>query len=584
MPHTSLNPLENLQVDALLARGFQAHRHGNLDTAEACYRMALEKESGSGQALYLLGLARADRANWSQAESLIHRALRHLPEDASILSNLAAAQLAQDKARTAEETLRHALKLMPGHVECLVRLGIALRKQGRPQDALEPLREALTKKPDHPRARDTFANVLEDLTERALAGREITSASTFLSELEKFRPDHVKTLLLKGNFCLASGELAVAEKYYRQVLRVCPEEPDAYSNLGSVLAAHLDLDGAMTSFNRALSIRPNHSEYRFNRSLIYLIRGEFEKGWIDYDQRRLPNGCIAEGEWLLSTPDSIKGKRVLVFTEQGFGDSLQFARYLPMLKAAGAHVSLVCQPELRALFESSFELDGYQGNCCGAWDVRIPLLSLPRFFATDFGSIPAGVPYLFPPRKYIWTSTDMAGVESLRIGIFWKGRKMHRSRYNRRRCSPQDFCDLANLPGVKCYSLQKEEGEGVQRCDPPIVDLAPGLGDFADTAAAIAQLDLIISVDTAVAHLAGAMGKPVWTLLPYSPDWRWLLGCEDSPWYPTMRLWRQPSPGDWNSIFTKIKEAVCQLTRKSHILRNVRHTNRGRWHMGGEMS
>jgi Flp pilus assembly protein TadD len=565
MPHTSPNSLENLQVDALLARGFQAHRHGNLDTAEACYRMALEKESESGQALYLLGLARADRANWSQAESLIHRALKHIPEDASVLSNLAAAQLAQDKARTAEETLLHALTLMPGHVECLVSLGIALRKQGRPLDALEPLHEALTKVPDHSRARGTLANVLEDLTHRALASRNVTSASTYLSELEKFRPDHTKTLLLKGNFCLASGELAAAEKYYRQVLRVCPEEPDAYSNLGSVLAARLDLEGAMTSFNRALSIRPNHPEYRFNRSLIHLIRGEFEKGWIGYDQRRLPNGSTAEGAWLQSTPDNIKGKRVLVYTEQGFGDSLQFARYLPMLKAAGAHVFLVCQPELRALFESSFQLDGYQDNCCGVWDVRISLLSLPRFFATDVSSIPALVPYLFPPRKRILTSTDMADDKSLKIGVFWQGRKMHGSRYNRRRCSPQDFYDLGNLPGVKCYSLQKEEEEGDQKCDPLIVDLAPGLGDFADTAAAIAQLDLIISVDTAVAHLAGAMGKPVWTLLPYSPDWRWLLGCEDSPWYPTMRLWRQPSPGDWNSIFTKIKGAVCQITKNGTL-------------------
>jgi len=556
MPHISLNSPENLQVDALLARGFQAHRHGNLDKAEACYRMALEKESGSGQALYLLGLAMADRAKWSEAESLIHRALRHLPEDASILSNLAAAQLAQDKAKTAEETLRHALKLMPGHVECLISLGIALRKQGRPQDALEPLREALSKEPDRPRARATFANVLEDLIHRVLASRDVTSASTYLSELEKFRPGHVKTLLLKGNFCLASGELAAAEKYYRQVLRVCPEEPDAYSNLGSVLAARLDLEGAITSFNRALSIRPNHPEYRFNRSLIYLIRGEFEKGWIDYDQRRLPNGCIAEGEWLQSTPDNIKGKRVLVFTEQGFGDSLQFARYLPMLKAAGAHVSLVCQPELRALFELNFGLDGYQEDFSGVWDVRIPLLSLPRFFLTDLSSVPASVPYIRPDSARVSLFDDVGAQGCLNVGIVWQGRLTHPNDYNRS-CCLEHFCELVKLPGFRSFSLQKGKGEDeLQESALPICNLAPRLHDFADTAAAVAKLDLIISVDTAVAHLAGAMGKPVWTLLPFSPDWRWLLHRQDSPWYPSMRLFRQDWPGDWAGVFDQLRELL----------------------------
>ncbi|MFH1673061.1 MAG: tetratricopeptide repeat protein [Pseudomonadota bacterium] len=577
-------PLESPQIDSLLAKGFEAHRSGDLDAAETCYRMVLEKEPDSGQALYLLGLAKAAWEDWTEAENLIRRSLRILPENADMLANLAATQLALDKADMAEKNLRRALVLSPDHVESRVNLGIALRKQGRPQEALKPLREALKKAPNHPRAQDTIANALEDLSRHALDARDLSAASSYLSELEKCRPHHVNTLLLRGNLSLADGDIDGAENSYRKSLSLDPEEPDAHANLGSVMAARLNLDEAISDFDRAIALQPNSSEYRFNRSLIYLLRGDFKKGWVDYDQRRLPDGSLAEGEWLQFTPDTISGMRVLVFAEQGFGDSLQFVRYLPMLKATGAEVHLVCQPELRALFESSVHIDGFPEDFSGDWDIRIPLLSLPRFFSTDLDSIPGAVPYLFPDQKRMPAFADVANETPVKLGIFWQGRKMHRNRFNRRSCSPQDFCDLGTLSGVKLYSLQKGEGgKMLDLKDVPVFNLAPRMRDFADTAAAVASLDLIISVDTAVAHLGGAMGKPVWTLLPYSADWRWLLGREDTPWYPTMRLWRQPEPGDWESVFVKVKEALSELVHKTHVRENMVHGNHIRYHMDREM-
>jgi hypothetical protein len=261
---------------------------------------------------------------------------------------------------------------------------------------------------------------------------------------------------------------------------------------------------------------------------------------------------------------SLNGKTILVHTEQGFGDSIQFVRYLPMVKAQGGRVIFECQQSLCRLLRSCNGIDEIiektSANKLSIQpDVHVHLLDLPGIFGTTLNSIPTNIPYITPDPILVdqWASRLNVD-EGFRISIVWAG-SPHHARDRNRSCSLADFANLAKVPGLPFYSLQKGY-VSIKPDNPPmgikIVNLDNELHDFADTAAVIANLDLVISVDTAVAHLTGAIGKPVWTLLPFAPDWRWLLKRNDSPWYPTMRLFRQNQPDDWTEVFEQVREKL----------------------------
>lgn len=373
------------------------------------------------------------------------------------------------------------------------------------------------------------------------------------------------------NFSLllaAQQRFAEAETSCRQALRFAPGAPDAWSQLGVLLACRKREAEAEQCYRTALTLAPEHGAARFNLAYLLLRHGDYEKGWECFEAR----DWYAVLERELPLPrwqgETLAGKTILIGLEAGHGDMIQFCRYAAQLKAAGARrVSLLCHPPLARLLRTLPGVDELialgDGSPDPHWDYWTPPLSLPRRFATRLDSIPAELPYLAadPAAAAAWAAR-LAGYPGLRVGLVWKGNPRFENDSERSLPSLQTLAKLGQIPGVSFFSLQKGAGEDEAQAPPfPLVDLAAHLGDFADTAAIIANLDLVISVDTAVAHLSGALGKPCWILLPdFKTDWRWLTEREDSPWYPgVVRLFRQPPGGGWSPVVTALAEALAGL-------------------------
>ncbi len=303
-----------------------------------------------------------------------------------------------------------------------------------------------------------------------------------------------------------------------------------------------------------------------NRSFVLLLTKNFEEGLPEYEWRSRATNCTTHAfqqpGWD-GTP--LNGKSILVHAEQGFGDTIQFVRYLPMVQAKGGHMILECQNSLFHLLKNNagvYDVIERTPDCKSLdhIDVHVPLLSLPGIFGTKLDTIPSVVPYIMvdPGLVKQWR-TRLSHNDAYKVGIVWAGNPLHKYVYYKRSCSLADFAPLVDIPGLVFYSLQKGPAS-VEANDPPkgmnIINLVDELNDFTDTAAVIANLDLVISIDTSVAHLAGAIGKPVWNLLSFVPDWRWLLDRDDSPWYPGMRLFRQTQLNNWEGVFKQVKMAL----------------------------
>lgn len=314
---------------------------------------------------------------------------------------------------------------------------------------------------------------------------------------------------------------------------------------------------AINIYQRIIAANPADADAHACLGICRLLIGDFQGGWPEYEWR-LKTRSMAEPpsgrpRW---NGESLKNKTILVEAEQGHGDTIQFVRYLPRIKSLGATIVIGCQPALHRLLAESIAVDQIlnQGDLAPPFDIETTLLSLPGIFQTSLETIPAEVPYLRIPQgsgaRAITVVTQYSG--SLRVGIVWSGgihtKNPHRS------VGLEQFSVLFGTAGTKFFSLQKGDAMTELNMVPQniIDDLGPYLADFSDTAAVIQELDLVISVDTAVAHLAGALGKPIWVLIPFASDWRWMLEREDSPWYPTMRLFRQPKPGDWASVIRRV--------------------------------
>jgi hypothetical protein len=327
------------------------------------------------------------------------------------------------------------------------------------------------------------------------------------------------------------------------------------------------IQDAINVYEHLIAANPNDADAHTCAAMCHLLLGDFRRGWPEYEWRLKTN-------YMTETPTgkprwdggSLENKVILIEAEQGHGDTVQFVRYLRDVKARGGTVILGCQPALRSLLAGCAGVDRIvsQGDLAPPYDVETTLLSLPGIFQTSLDTIPADVPYLRVPQsagaQAVTTIARYTGV--LRVGLVWAGGIHTKNRH--RSLTLGQFRNLFGIEGTKFFSLQKGDAVADLKSFPQdiIVDLDHYLGEFADTAATIQALDLVISVDTAVAHLAGALGKPVWTLIPFAPDWRWMLNREDSPWYPTMRLFRQPAPGDWSSVITRLKAQLTALVQE----------------------
>lgn len=426
--------------------------------------------------------------------------------------------------------------------------------------------EILSQVPDQPDAIH-FLGVIAD------SRGDYEFAKEYIGKAIKLMPDNPACYTNLGNVFQRQEEYSTALKYYQKALHLDSRNKMALNNIGAVYMKTGKLEQAISHLSSALNMDPDYVDAHWNLSLSLLLNGEIEQGFKEYEwrwkrtdisKRDIDDKTLWKGE-------PLNGKTILVYEEQGLGDAFQFVRYLPMLKDDGARIILeVSQPLMRlfskldcvdklwvkSIRESTKDIDRF--------DFHIPILGLPSIHKSSIETIPLNVPYLtvHPAIVSSWGNW-MMDVKGFRVGIVWAGNPNHKNDHNRS-CLLSRFKELSDLPGVELISLQKEKYDKWTDVEPLSVvaqDMSEDLDDFTDTAAAIENLDLIISVDTAVVHLAGALGKKVWVLLPFLPDWRWMLDRTDSPWYPSMRLFRQKSRGDWSSVFKELKKELQEVAK-----------------------
>lgn len=613
-------------VENAIDEGLRAHSAGRLAEAEAIYRRILKDHPDHPGALHLLGVALSQQGNKPAAIGYISRAVALNPEDPDFQANLGLAYLENGEATQAAAACQRALKLKPDHIDALHQLGNALRHLGRLEESIEPLQRAIALRPDFTMAMTNLADALRKLNRNAEADAFTEKILTFhpddlsalacrgesllqrkkprqaaelfrgivekwpnewvghnglgvalcqLGKIEEAIPECEKATALApghpgpwnnlGFARVGKGLIEDGIECYRKSLAIRPDSADTHNNLASAFLAKLDLEAAMRSYTDALYFQPDHADAHWNRALLDLLRGDFERGWVEYEWRwlKFPEFRRHFRQPLWDGFD-ISGKTILLHAEQGFGDTIQFVRLAPLVAERGATVNLECPRELEGLLQ---HVDGVARTFTGGdklppFDVHCPLMSIPRALRLTSENIPNAVPYLHADSNLIksWAARIRPHAGKFNIGIVWAGAPIHR-RDAERSIPPAVFAPLSKIDGVQLFSLQKDALTGAAT-DLPLVDLTRGLHDFADTAALMMNLDLIIGVDTAVVHLAGALGRKVWTLLPFSPDWRWLLNRDDSPWYPTMRLFRQTAPGDWNGPLGRVTEALATESQR----------------------
>lgn len=408
-----------------------------------------------------------------------------------------------------------------------------------------------------------------------LEAKELEAQSVWLSviatgtleEIDIWTEELIKTLEAEAIYRLQLGNLRQSESIFYQILELKPNSTNALVNLGFIFEEQGKLDEAISCYQQAIKLEPVHVLANWNRVLAMLRAGNLECGFAEFEWRWRFIGAVRPFFFqCLWDGSSLDGKTIFIHAEGGFGDAIQFARYIPLVaKQHKCRIIFECREPLRMLMKSVSGINQLivEGEELPHFHVHAPLMSLPRILKTTLETIPAEVPYISFTASPIKLETLLE--KPMKVGIVWAGEPANPQDY-KRSCSLSHFLELLNLPGITFYSLQK--GSRVKDLEQLpykglLQDLSDQLADFADTAAVVAQLDLVITVDTAVAHLAGALGQPVWVLLSFVPDWRWMMDREDSPWYPTMRLFRQKEPGDWVGVFERVGEALKDLV--SHL-------------------
>lgn len=455
---------------------------------------------------------------------------------------------------------RLSLERFPWNVVLLNGLGLVLLDAGRPAEACPVFDSAVRLSPHTPALVFNLGNALR------AAGDSLAAIGSYerAISLGLDMPEVYNNLGVSLQECDRWHDALGA---FTQALSRNPRYLPALANSGHALIQVGRPEEAVEILRTAISLQPAYADAHWLLSHALLVTGQWPEGWEEYEWRWHRMKAVTyhrgrpESRW---KGEDIAGKTILLYAEQGIGDAVQFARYIPLVKARGAKVILECHAELVPLLEGVEGVSAAyaRGASEPPHDVACPLLSLPSVLRTTVESIPGNVPYVRPDaeRAVHWRELLEPLTGALRVGLVWAGNAGH-TNDRRRSLLLEELTPLASVPGVRFVSLQKS-APGDSRCANsnrfPLVDWASELHDFADTAALISELDLVIAVDTAVAHVAGALGIPVWMLVPFSPDWRWLLRRTDSPWYPSMRLFRQPSGGDWCAVV----EDVCALLRR----------------------
>jgi tetratricopeptide (TPR) repeat protein len=540
-------------AEALHNRGNVLKGLGRPEEALDSYDRALAVRPGFVQALQNRAHVLKELGRLEDAIASYNEALSIRPDDAEALNIRAAALLEQGRPREALSSCDGALAIRPDFVEALNNRAVALGQLGRPDEALTSFDRALELKPDYVPALSNRGKTLLDIYRAERSDEALASYDRALA----IKPDDAGLLINRAHVLAQLGRPQDALASSDRALAIRPGSAEALNNRAVALVGLSRLEEALASHAAAVAARPDFAEAHWNEALCRLALGDYATGWEKYEWRwrckfmAKAKRDFVEPLWL--GKEDLSGKTVFLHAEQGLGDTLQFCRYAPAVAAKGATVTLGVPAPLISLLRTLPGVERVVSEYDPSWnfDFHCPLMSLPLAFATRVETIPAPVPYLWanPFRVAAWRER-LAKLDGIKVGLVWAGSGKVRV-VDLRLTRLEQMRLLGAVDGVSLVSLQKGEPASQTRPPPPglaIHDWTDELADFADTAALIEALDLVISVDTAVAHLAGALGKPVWVLLHNSPDWRWLLEREDTPWYPTMRLFTQPSPGDWDSV------------------------------------
>jgi tetratricopeptide (TPR) repeat protein len=635
LTHAPQRLADSAKVQRLLEEAVRHHDGVRLDEAKQLYQRILAADAAHAKSLHGLGLIARQTGDFEGAIRWIGQAISADPNEAAYHFSLggvlqgqrrfddafaefkealalspnraethnaiAAIMQLQGKLQEAKTHYERAVALQPAYAAAFCNLGVVLQNLGDPDGSVACQRKAIALRPDLAEAHNNLGLVLRQQG-------KLDEARTHYDRAVNLRPNYVeahcnlavllrqqdrleeslacllKSLELRPNFAPAfdnlgntlrdMGRLDESAASHQQALAIAPNYAKAHNNLGVTLRKQGKLSEARASHNRALELEPAVPDFRWNLSLIDLLEGKFEAGWKGYESRHERGvhrpRSFPKPQWY---GEPLNGARILLHSEQGLGDSLQFLRYVPMVSAAGGTVILDVPASLRRL---AAQLPGVHalttnGQPLPAFDCHAPLMSLPLAFQTSLDSIPTQVPYFTVPEDALRAVEDLEWNDTkLRVGLVWSGnpictedriRSVHLSHFQP--FLGIDGCEFFSLQmGAAASQLEASELGAMQE---RITDLRFAIKDFADTAALMTHLDLVITADTSVAHLAGAQAKPTWTLIPFSPDWRWLLEREDSPWYPTMRLFRQPKFGDWQSVMDRVhSELAKQVELKQH--------------------
>ncbi len=509
--------MASLSSSLMLEKAMAAHRRGARDQAMEAYRAILDDTPDHPDALHLLGVVHYEGREFSEALPLMRRAIELQPEAAEYHRSLGALYRAGEHYETACRSIAQALRLAPDYLDAYNTLGLTLIDMERFDQAETALRQGLSHDPDSADLRATLASMY----------------------------------LRRDQYDAAVDELQCA-------LTLDPGHANALNNLGVAHNLMGERAAALAAFDKAVDRAPGHVHAQCNYAQQLLMEGQFDAGW----QRH---------EWRLERPhyrrdftaprwqgEPLDGRRILLWAEQGLGDAIQFVRFAPLVAARGGRVMVECRAQLQRLFAGVDGVDAVaEPGDGGAYDLHCPLMSLPLYFATRPDHIPGSVPYVPVPDPVF----PDAPAGAFKVGLNWAGNPDNpRDRHRSRRLA--EFAPLAAVDGVAFFSLQW--GPGSEQQPPPgmtLVDLCPGQKDFYDTAATMAALDLIISVDSASAHLAGGLGRPTWLVLDRVADWRWMVGREDTPWYPGTRIFRREN--EWSGLFERMAAELSRLVRDS---------------------
>jgi tetratricopeptide (TPR) repeat protein len=573
---------------ALNNRGAALKELKRFEEALESYDRALAMRPDYPEALYNRGIVLHELKRFEGALASYDQVLKLKPDYAEALYNRGNTLRELKRFFEALASYDSALAKRPNHVETLSNRGLTLHDLGRFDEALVSYDRAIAQRPGNPRALsnrgitlqalERFAEALESY-DRALAVRPeypeaLYNRGIVLQKLERFdealesynraldlRSDYAEAFSNRGLTLQEMGRFDEALASFDRALALRPDYAETHSHRGTALHDMQRFDEALASYDRAVSLRPDYAEAHYNRALCQLLTGDFERGWREREWRWRTD---QSGRWNFKQPvwrgsNDIAGKTILLHAEQGFGDMIQFCRYVPLVAERAARVVLeVPEPmlELMGTLAGVAQIVS-RGEPIPDFDMHCPLLSLPLAFDTRLETIPSAMPYLAAPSASLEWNARLRSKNRPRIGLCWSGRSAHKNDRNRS-MSLDSLLPLLDFDAT-FVSLQQHvrtDDVAALQSRSNLVHFGDDLKNFSDTAALIANLDLVVSVDTSVAHLAGALAKPLWVMLPLIPDWRWLLDREDSPWYPTARLFRQDNTRAWGNVVARVHAAL----------------------------